>query len=499
MKKSYLAGLLIATTISAISCKKKSSEDVQLSEPLLVVGTSIQDTIIGEAGPETIKGTMVSGKNYHIYADVTINQTDTLYLQPGVHVYIHGDGKSPETSPTFKVNGTLVSDGKKGSENWFTVFETPTVPKSNPDIFQDPATDPAFAGYWGGFQCGPNTNLVALRWTHVEYTGGPWGADATDYGQAQGDPKFTLYMNNTSGTFGKLIIEDCWIYGSKDDCIRPANCYLSIMRNTFEKVGQTGGEGVNIKNAAFGDVAYNLSIGAAANGLKIAGTSTDGTLVNIYNNTVVNCGYRQTKPGRNGSINTETNSGGFIFNNIIVNCKSGLRVTFKSTKGNLSDTANTRYNNNLTCIGRGTKMIFIEPNQITRKQSHDLCSYTNGDWNTTVGGYDGTNILNDSLKYDPLFYNYNVQANSSGTEYLNNFRKPGADFRLLPGSPAINAGVYIGGTGIHAIPAYTPGYGGAKTFPMTVLLVGGTYGANVTPPNKDLGAFPTDGTGNQHF
>jgi hypothetical protein len=35
-------------------------------------------------------------------------------------------------------------------------------------------------------------------------------------------------------------------------------------------------------------------------------------------------------------------------------------------------------------------------------------------------------------------------------------------------------------------------------FPMSKLPVGGTFGANITPPNKDLGAFPSDGTGNKH-
>ncbi len=503
LSNCFMAGAL---ALSAYACKKSDSPKV--SEPLRVVGQQIADTVLpkkdGAGNSIPLKGTMLAGKTYHIMSDVTINEGDTLYLQPGVKVLIHGDGLSPETSPAFYVNGSIVSDGSKDAENWFTVYETASVPKSNPSYKDDAVNDPAFKGYWGGFQCGPRADLVLLRWTHVEYTGGPWGANATAYGAKPGDARFTLMMNNTGG-FGKLIVEDSWFYGSKDDGLRPQNVYMSVMRNTFQKMGGTGGESLNIKDGTYGDMAYNLTYGVATNGLKTAGADGKTCLVNIYNNTVVNCGFRQTKATRNGSINTETNAGGYVFNNIVVNCKSGLRISYQSEKGRPSDTLNTLYGNNLTCIGRGMPMggaeqymIFIEPNQFTVKKPTDFNGYVNGA--TAANGTNaGTNTANDSLKYDPMFVNYDVAQNSLGKNYRVYTIPAGADFHLRTGSPAIGSGVYKGGSGINAIPTKPLAtllnqYG----FPMTKLPAGGTFGANITPPNKDMGAFPTDNTGNQH-
>lgn len=511
MKMNYLkicSALLLSATFFA--CKKSGGEKVEISKPLLVVGQSISDTILpkkdasGHAIP--LKGTMLAGKTYHIMSDATINAGDTLYLQPGVKVLIHGDGLSPETSPTFYVNGTLVSDGTKEAPNWFTVNATASTPKSNPNFKDDVVNDPAYKGYWGGFQCAPTAKLLLLRWTHVEYTGGPWGTNAAEYGAKPGDPRFSVYMSSPAESMGKLIIEDSWFYGSKDDCIgKCQNIYVSIMRNTFSKCGSTGGEGVNLKDGVIGDVAYNLSYGIATNGLKSAGDTGKPSLVNFYNNTLVNCGFRQTKATRNGSINTETNAGGFIFNNIIVNCKAGLRISYASEKGKPSDTLNTAYGNNLTAIGRGTPMggaeqfmVFIESGQFTRKQPTDFNGYVNGPI-AANGTNAGTNTATDSLKYDPSFVNYNIATNSTGKNYRVSEIAAGSDFHLRAGSPAIGAGVYPGGSGKNAMPVKPTApklvqYG----IPMRNITTGGTYGANITPPNKDLGAFPTDDSGNQH-
>ncbi|MFY0254131.1 hypothetical protein ACDQ55_09280 [Chitinophaga sp. 30R24] len=509
MKKIlFKSGLVALVAMSVISSCKKSDEHVAISKPLLIVGQSISDTILpkkdaaGNAIP--LKGTMLSGKTYHIKSNVTINEGDTLYLQPGVTVLVEGDGLSPASSPAIYVNGALVSDGTKEKPNWFTVMETSTVKKSNASYTDDAANDPAFKGYWGGFQCGGNAKLLLLRWTHVEYTGGAWGEDAAQYGAAPGDARFTIYMNSTKD-LGSLIVEDSWFYGSKDDGIRPSNIKMSLMRNTFSKMGGTGGEATNIKDGVIGDMAYNLTYGIATNGLKTSGATGKGCQVNIYNNTVVNCGFRQTKATRNGSINTETNAGGFIFNNIIVNCKAGLRISYASEKGKPSDTLNTLYNNNLTAIGRGTPMggaeqymVFIESNQFTLKQSNDLNGYVNGTI-AANGTNNGTNTATDSLKYDPMFANYDMAAMSKDRNYRINQIPAGADFHLKSGSPAIGAGVYPGGTGKNAIPSKPNApllvqYG----FPTKVLAAGEIFGANITVPNKDLGAFPTDNSGNQH-
>ncbi|BAV05410.1 hypothetical protein SAMN05421788_105136 [Filimonas lacunae] len=509
MKRSFVRISFLAFASAGLFACGKSGDGANVSKPLTVIGQAISSDTLplkdGSGNAIPLKGTMLSGKTYHIMSNVSINAGDTLYVQPGVTVLVHGNG-AQGTSPMFLVNGTIISDGTKDQPNTFTVYETATTPKSNSSYTTDASTDPAYKGYWSGFQGTTTCNLMAFRWTHIEYTGGPYGANNTLFGKAEpGDPTPTIYMAPTGAAYGKLIVEDSWLFGSLDDCIgKCQHVYVSLMRNTLNKLGGQGGEGINLKNDVYGDMAYNFCYGVATNGLKTAGIDGSSTVVNIYNNTLVNCGFRQKKATRNGSINTETNAGGFIYNNIIVNCKQGLRITFSSEKGLKSDTLNTSYNNNLTYVGNSVKsgndylMLYIEPKQFTKKQSNDINGYVNGA-DSSNGVNLGSNVV-DTTKYNPQFRNYDVVTNSKGTSYLNSVIPTGADFHLSSSSQAANAGVYRSGTGVNAYPSKPAAkllvqYG----FPMTLLAnTGGVDAANITIPNKDLGAFPSDGTGNQH-
>lgn len=509
MKRNLVkCGLFLITSAALFSCSK-SHDGANVSKPLTVIGQPISSETLplkdvnGNAIP--LKGTMLSGKTYRITANVSINAGDTLYLQPGVTVLMEGNGQDG-SSPMFLVNGAIISDGTKEQPNTFTVLETTATPRSNNSLLNDVPNDPAYKGYWSGFQGTKTCNLMAFRWTHIEYTGGPYGGNATLFGAQPGDPTPTIYMNvDPTAPYGKLIIEDSWLFGSVDDCIgKCQHVYVSLMCNTLSKLGGTGGEGINLKNDVYGDMAYNFCYGVATNGLKTAGIDGSSNIVNIYNNTLVNCGFRQKKATRNGSINTETNAGGFIYNNIIVNCKQGLRITFSSEKGKPSDTLNTSYGNNLTYVGSDAKesnnpvMLYVEPKQFTVKQSTDINGYVNGS-TLSNGTNDGSNTI-ETNKYNPLFKNYDAFNNAKGTTYLYSVIPAGADFHLSSNSPALGVGVYKGGSGSNAIPAKAKAplltqYG----FPMTLLSNNGRADAAiVTPPNKDLGAFPSDGSGNQH-
>ena len=96
-----------------------------------------------------------------------------------------------------------------------------------------------------------------------------------------------------------------------------------------------------MKSGTQGDIAStNLFIGIATNGSKLANTGGENPEcnVNIYNNTYITDGWRCTKTGRAGSIDIESAARGVVYNNLIVNCRTGYRMLGGSTVG---DTANT--------------------------------------------------------------------------------------------------------------------------------------------------------------
>lgn len=405
------------------------------------------DTLTG-----AISGTLLSGRTYYFSADITINDKDTLLMQPGSRLIAVGDGKSPATSPQITCNGTFLSLGTADSNNYITV----------PDNLRNAAS--IGKGLWGGIQCGESSGDVVIKWTHLEFAGGPAGPAADPNVFAPGDPRNSLSYTNIAGN---VIIEDSWVFGTSDDGMRLLHGHVSVMRNTFEDCGTTGGEGLNLKNGCVGDVAYNLMIGAATNAFKIS-NSGGGPVQNktyLYNNTMVNCGFRQLKAGRGGSIDYEKNAQGKIFNNVIINCRFGMRLTPDA------DLPNITYNNQFF-YGNATYLLgqFYAVDGKGVKQSGDIMSATPKDNN-------------------PHFVNYNVDVfdYSTITPPVAASALPiaivtdaGYDFTLLPSSPGYGKG----------LTDFQP----LKTVPQ-----GGSVGANTVGPNVDMGAFPTDGSGNKHF
>ncbi|HEY0298767.1 MAG TPA: hypothetical protein VGB84_06065, partial [Arachidicoccus sp.] len=300
---------------------------------------------------------------------------------------------------------------------------------------------------------------------HLEFAGGPAGAKADPNVFAVGDTRNSLSYTNPNGN---IIIEDCWIYGSQDDGMRILHGHVSIMRNTFESNGTQGGEGLNIKNNTFGDVAYNLIIGAATNAFKIS-NSGGGTPTNIflYNNTMLNSGFRQLKGGRGGSIDYEKGASGKIYNNMIINCRFGLRITPDA------DVKNIVYNNQFYYANAQSLIAqFADQDgdiSSLKLKSNDIYSTTPGSNNPSFVSYDVNTF--DYTKTDPPIAPADMPLAIVTTE--------NHDFNLLPASSAI-------------------GKGDVSNQPMKMVPQGGTFGATTIGPNKDMGAYPSDGSGNQH-
>ena len=461
--------MILCTCIFITSCKKWSDEKLNLYVPAVQVAQPISD-----AAPlcKSIKGTMLAGKTYTIGCDVVINAGDTLTIQPGVHINVTNH------SGIF-VQGSLISLGTKTSPVWITVDSLQKLRNDAPN--QDPATDPAFAGGWPGIYCASTCPYLILKWTHVEFGGAALSISQGALVNQSAGTAFSILFQNQKGMF---VMEDSWLYGGVDDPIRVSNGKVAFLRNTFEKGGVHGGDCLNCKGGTVGDMAYNLFVGMATNGQKASnkGQPVGGnqTNINMWNNTFISCGYRQIQSGRGANINFEEGAKGMAYNNLMVNCKFGLRIVNNPP----ADTLNIKYGYNYEY---GDSLVVV--NQIyptnaslsggwTRPQPTDIPDYTtflpvNYKYGDT---YDGTTVIQ---KNNPQFYNFPLPVPNKvplyGIQAVGSY-----DFRLQPTSPAIGKG-YTSFSPVGSVPI-DPVYGLTE----------------MTLPGKDIGAFQFNGTGNQH-
>ena len=455
---TYSIGLL--SILIFTGCKKWSEEERDISKAVVKAAAPVSD-----AAPlcGSIKGTMLAGKTYTISCDITINRGDTLTIQEGVHINV-------AASAAIVVRGTFLSLGTAESPNWITIKGF--VKQDTPGL--NPASDSAFTGKWKGILADTSSPLVVIKWTHLEYAGSTLGTGlASLLGLTATDPSYAVYFQNIKGSF---VFEDSWIYGTTDDAIRVSSGKFAIMRSTFEKCGYKGGDVLNVKSGAVGDMAYNLFIGDATNGLKASnkGGSPVQTNIRMYNNTLLNCGYRQTKTGRGGSINFEEGSSGMAYNNLIVNCKYGLRVVSNP----VADTTKLFYGYNYYYADSASVTNEIYPTTyITKPQITDFPSPVYLPSNYKPGSvYDGSSI---NGKNNPLFTNYPLPV-SAKLRLMDITAVGSFTFTLQTGSPAISRG-YTGFT------------------PLKAVVEDAVYGATeITQPGNDIGAFQSNGRGNQH-
>ena len=473
--KNLRNALLLLSALALASCSKK--DKAVISVPLLQVGKSVSNSAPLSGA---IKGTMLADQTYTISGDVTINAGDTLLIQKGVKVNVLNGAN-------FIVNGTFLTLGTK------TDPITITDPsKAKATGASSAATDVAYVGGWGGIYCNVSCPLLVIKWTHLDF-GGAGLAAPPFTGPSTGD-QYIVYWQNPNGAF---IMEDSGIYGGPDDAIRFYGGHINMMRNTLEKCGGTGGDGFNAKGGTQGNMAYNLIIGGATNGTKSAndpGTQAPQTEIAMYNNTYVNDGYRNTGTygARSGSIEVENNSRALAFNNLIVDCNFGVRIAGGNNvtaKVYLADTLShsdgpitkTAYGYNFYYVDNVKQADQIVPTNIaqavvTHPQATDIPNMKTflGPTYTFGFAYDGTSLVGLN---NPQFVNYPLPNLNFATQAS----VDGFDFHLQKSSPAVGK----------ATQSFSPVTAGIPVDP--------NFGSSgITPPGKDIGAYQTDGTGNQH-
>lgn len=441
MRKSFVA--IAAIALSMTACKKE--EDVKIDDPVGEV-TLITDETVNLIGQ--MEGTLLTGRTYYLTGDLIVPEGKQITVQPGVTIIAVGDGS--EFGPEITNRGRFVSLGTEAQPNLFT------VPEGMRTI------DNVFAGLWGGIQCNDRAQLVYLSWTRMEYLGGEGGPG----NPRAGSIRYGLW---TLSQDTEVVIEDCHFYGCKDDVYRPVGGKVNLVRNTFEFCGETGGDGLNVKAGTVGNIAYNVFYGSATNAFKPSNEG-DGTVqsnINVYNNTIINGGWRRPGLSRGANINYEVGARGRAFNNIIVNCKRGIRVLEDADLQNVSVDHNLYYATHQEMVDE-----FIPSDAV---ESTEQCLGNNN----FIGGVGENSPM--FVSYDPdqfSFGDYNAGENQPSSMNSN----AGANLRLSGGSPALGAGT-------------------TNFAPVSVNWVHatGSLAPSIMQPNNDLGAYPAAGGGNKHY
>jgi hypothetical protein len=414
MKKiNFLFVLVSVLTFSVISCKK----DTVAPPEKIVPFTGLSHNLQGE-----IKGVMKQDTTYYLTDNVTIKKGDALTIEPGVTVKSNGNF-------SFNVSGDFICVGTEAKPITLTTsFGSPVL---------------GF-GYWGGIQADSDALNIQIKFTHINWTGGP-AADLST--QACIDVEGTQVKDYGA----KIIIEDNWFFGSVDDGIHLAGqIHASVKRNVLQHLGGPDGEAMNIKKGVMGDIAYNYIWAAANNSIKLeTGSALPQTAINVFNNTIINGGWRKVGEFTNGIL-IDKNAVANIYNNILVGSRNGINITSKS------DFANCKEGNNLVYAIDDSLAVNVFSGKIKASAS-DITGSGKTKCNSVFTKWDQNVDITD-----PIFSDINVPS-------------------LLASSPAINKG--------------TTALVGSAKLPTYYTITGATNDVL----NKDMGAYPTDGSGNKHM
>jgi len=414
MKKiNYLFIIVSIMTLSVISCKK----DTITPAPKIVPFKGLSHNLKGE-----IKGIMKMDTTYYLLDNVTVKKGDTLTIQPGAVVKATGNF-------SFNVSGNFICVGNDAKPIILTTsFGSPVL---------------GF-GYWGGIQADSNALNIQIKFTHINWTGGP-AADLST--QACIDVEGTQAHDYGA----KIIIEDNWFFGSVDDGIHLAGqIHASVKRNVLQHLGGPDGESMNIKKGVMGDIAYNYIWAAANNSIKLeTGSALPQTAMNIFNNTIINGGWRKVGEFTNGIL-IDKNTVANIYNNILVGTRNGINITDKA------DYINCKEGNNLVYAIADSLALNVFSGKI-KASATDITGSGLIKCNSVFTKWDQNVDITD-----PIFSDINVPS-------------------LSATSPAKGKGA-------------TSLVGSSKLSSYYVIT-----GATNDVLNADMGAYPSNGSGNKHM
>ncbi len=269
-------------------------------------------------------GSVVWTKDTTINESVEIPVGTSLYIEPGVTVTCKSEVQVPIE---IVVLGNLYCMG--------------TAEK--PVTFTSDTKKPAD---WGGIICGYNSEEVVLNHVDVAYA----GATPTESSASFQNKLFKTTIDGGVPAFhfcnvnGKFVMADCFFHDNYNDQTYFTGGQGIIVGNIFADSGNAadGGEAINVKSGCKLDIANNIIYNACTNAFKLSNAGNSEliplTQMTVYNNTMVNCGWRRSKNKKGGSIWLEKAIAPTFVNNLVYDCRFGM----KQPKQDGADLANSR-------------------------------------------------------------------------------------------------------------------------------------------------------------
>lgn len=316
MKYMFTAGLLVTALVFELtSCENENINpyDYAAKTDTITINTGDENTV-KTALASYPTGSIVWSHDTTLVTSFKVPEGTSLYIEPGVHVTVSHDSQEEDKHPIEIVAlGNLYAMGTADK----SVVITSDTGKPND---------------WGGIICGYNCSEVVL--SHVELA--DCGATPTESSMSFQNKLFkttidggvpAFHFCNTNGRFAMI---GCYLHDNYNDQTYFTGGKGVITGCTFADNGNSndGGEAVNVKSGCTLDVAFNLIYNACTNAFKLSDGGVEKNFASklvIYNNTIVDCGWRRTKNKKGGNVWLEKGIAPVFVNNLMVDNRYGIR------------------------------------------------------------------------------------------------------------------------------------------------------------------------------
>lgn len=357
------------------------------------------------------KNSIVWTHDTTLTGSVEIPEGTSLYIEQGVTVTCKSDVQVPIE---LVVLGNLYCMGTA----------------EEPVTFTSDRKQPAD---WGGIICGYNAGEVVLSHVDIAYA----GATPTESSFSYQNRLFKTTIDGGVPAFhfcnvkGRFVIADCYFHDNYNDQTYFTGGNGVICHNIFADSGNAadGGEAINVKSGCKLDVAYNLIYNACTNALKLSNAGNNDSIplteMTVYNNTIVNCGWRRSKNKKGGSIWVEKAAKPVLVNNLIYDCRFGLKQPKKDGADMESSVLTPNYY--YASTETGVKQM---------ANGASLGIWLDTDFHSSVAG-EGDPLFSLFTQNPSMNINCEVDDTSKGAPLAFD---PSWDFHLASNSPALTGG-----------------------------------------------------------